>query len=110
MTVGEAGVVREAGVGSCNATYAHFSRPSLVPSQPAIDSGVVQAKVFSDLARGVSVVTYAETMAFQWRSAQVFILGASRKMAQGQMLYLDVEEQALPLVREKGSAGAAIRR
>jgi len=43
------------GVGSCNATYEQFSRLSLVPSQPATDGGIVHAKVFSDLAQGVSV-------------------------------------------------------
>ncbi len=45
------------GVGSCNATYAQFSRLSLVLSQPATDGGIVHAKVFSDLAQCVSVVS-----------------------------------------------------
>ena len=45
------------GVGSCNAICAQFSRPSLVPSQPATDGGIVHAKVFSDLAQCVSVVS-----------------------------------------------------
>ncbi len=48
--------VGKTGVGSCNATYAQFSRLSLVPSQPATDGGIVHAKVFCDLAQGVSVL------------------------------------------------------
>jgi len=40
-----------------NAIYAQFSRLSLMLSQPATDGGIVHAKVFSDLAQCVSIVS-----------------------------------------------------